>query len=112
MSFGAVCMTRLTRQTPFFLQEVYTAIAALGMGPLWTLTLLMIQACVSKDELATATTGFGLVRSLSGALGGTTIRSALRMTPLLTLESCSYDGFSAIFIATCHKASTYTWVLS
>lgn len=63
-------MTGLTQQTPLFLQELYTSIAALGMGPLWTLTLLMLQASVSKDELATATTGFGLVRSLSGALGG------------------------------------------
>lgn len=70
MTFGSVCMTGLTQQTPLLLQEAYITIAALGMGPLWTLTLLMIQASVTTDELATATTGFGLVRSLSGALGG------------------------------------------
>lgn len=82
MTIGAVCMTGLTRQTPLFLQGVYTAIAALGMGPLWTLTLLMIQSCVSKDELATATTGFGLVRSLSGALGGTSLYSTCKSLPI------------------------------
>lgn len=70
MTLGSICMIGLTQQAPLFLQEIYITIAALGMGPLWTLTLLMIQASVSKEELATATTGFGLVRSLSGALGG------------------------------------------
>lgn len=63
-------MTSLTQQTPLPLQMLYPAISALGIGPLWTLTLLMIQASVSTDELATATSGFGLVRTLCGALGG------------------------------------------
>lgn len=70
MTLGSICMMGLSQQTPLLLQEIYISIAALGMGPLWTLTLLMIQASVAKEELAIATTGFGLVRSLSGALGG------------------------------------------
>jgi len=73
MTFGAFLMTTLLFDTPLVVQELATLIAAMGMGPLWTLTLMMIQGLMSKDDLATATTGFGLVRSLFGALGGESI---------------------------------------
>jgi hypothetical protein len=71
MTFGAFLMTTLLFDSPLYIQEAATFIAAAGMGPLWTLTLVILQGLMSKDELATATTGFGLVRSLFGALGGT-----------------------------------------
>lgn len=111
MTFGAVCMTNLIQETPLFLQEVYNTILALGTGPLWTLDILILQASVSKDELATATTGFGLVRSLSMAIGGALTDISYRKISLTNGKAYSHDGICAIFLAARCETARCTWIL-
>lgn len=50
-------------------QMVYLSIAAVGVGPLFQSPYIAIAACLPINEVATATSAIGLVRSLGGTSG-------------------------------------------
>lgn len=50
-------------------EEIYLLIAALGVGALFVVPLVALQAAVPLSDMATATAALGLIRTIGGTCG-------------------------------------------
>ncbi|TFK50442.1 MFS general substrate transporter [Heliocybe sulcata] len=69
MTLGYGLMIMLNERTSVALQEIYILIAALGVGPLFQVPLLVLQAAMPVQDMAMSTATFNLLRTLGGTIG-------------------------------------------
>ncbi|KZT25859.1 MFS general substrate transporter [Neolentinus lepideus HHB14362 ss-1] len=69
MTLGYGLMIRLNEKTSIALQEIYILIAALGVGPLFQVPLLVLQAAMPVKDMAMSTATFNLLRTIGGTIG-------------------------------------------
>lgn len=62
-------MILLDANSSVAVQEIVTLIGALGLGFIFPLPLIALQAAMPPSSIATATATFGLLRTLGGAVG-------------------------------------------
>ncbi|KZV68762.1 MFS general substrate transporter [Peniophora sp. CONT] len=68
-ALGYGLMIMLDNTTSLALQEIYTLVAGLGMGSLYPVPLIALQAAMSTKDMATSTGTFGMMRMLGSTVG-------------------------------------------
>ncbi|CAE6455549.1 unnamed protein product [Rhizoctonia solani] len=69
MTLGFGLLIMLDEKTSLAKQEIFLAVAALGVGSLFQTPLIGLHAAMPLKDMATATAAFGLIRTLGGTIG-------------------------------------------
>ncbi|KAF8739651.1 MFS general substrate transporter, partial [Rhizoctonia solani] len=69
MTLGFGLLIMLDEKTSLAKQEIFLAVAALGVGCLFQTPLIGLHAAMPLKDMATATAAFGLIRTLGGTIG-------------------------------------------
>ncbi|THU98340.1 MFS amino acid permease [Dendrothele bispora CBS 962.96] len=69
MTLGFGLMIQLDESSNRAEKELYILVAAIGVGGLFQVPMIALQASMPVAEMATSTAAFGLVRTLSGSVG-------------------------------------------
>ncbi|CAE6445742.1 putative transporter C3H1,06c [Rhizoctonia solani AG-1 IB] len=69
MTLGFGLLIMFDEKTSIAKQEIFLAIAALGVGSLFQTPLIGLHAAMPIKDMATATAAFGLIRTLGGTIG-------------------------------------------
>ncbi|KAJ1304324.1 hypothetical protein OPQ81_005483 [Rhizoctonia solani] len=69
MTLGFGLLIMFDEKTSLAKQEIFLAIAALGVGCLFQTPLIGLHAAMPIKDMATATAAFGLIRTLGGTIG-------------------------------------------
>ncbi|XP_006457967.1 hypothetical protein AGABI2DRAFT_199095 [Agaricus bisporus var. bisporus H97] len=68
-TLGMGLMTRLNGTSSTAVKEIFPLITALGLGPLFQVPLIALQAAMPLKDMAASTSTFGFLRSLGGTVG-------------------------------------------
>lgn len=68
-TLGMGLMIMLDADTPKSLQEIYPALAGLGLGPLFQTPMVAMTAAMPPAQMATSVATYALVRSAAGTVG-------------------------------------------
>lgn len=93
MTLGFGLMIMFDEKSSLAKQEVILAVAALGVGSLFQTPLIGLHAAMPLKDMATATSAFGLIRTLGGTIG-ISIGGAIYASEVKRRLS-SIPGFSA-----------------
>ncbi|KAG8732166.1 hypothetical protein FRC11_000294 [Ceratobasidium sp. 423] len=69
MTLGFGLLIMFDEKTSIAKQEIFLAVAALGVGSLFQTPLVGLHAAMPLKDMATATAAFGLIRTLGGTIG-------------------------------------------
>lgn len=94
LALGAVMLTTIGRGTPFWLTSLYLLMVGIGIGPIMSVSITVLQNSVPRSALGVGTASANMFRQVGGSIG-VAVLGAIFANRLAFEMSNMGDGFAA-----------------